>query len=243
MTKPLRIATLALSLLATLPATAQANRIEDKATFDVVIRGISAATLALSGVEENGRYAVSGVLKSAGIAALLRKISYTATVKGAVAGTRYTPSSYVEKSDNGKTQSTSTMTYKRGVPSAVQYTPARAAREKDVSPASQGGTVDTLTALYAMLRDVPAGQECNLTLQMYDGRYVSSIATSKPQPKGDKVVCAGQYRRIAGFKPEEMAERTNFPFTVTYAPAGNGQMRVTEVAMDSLYGKAAMKRR
>jgi hypothetical protein len=243
MTNPLHIAALGLSLFATLPAPAMAERVEDKATFDVVIHGFSAATLAFAGVEENDRYAVSGVLKSAGIAALLRKISYTGTAKGAVSGTRYTPFSYVEKSDNGKKQSTSKMTYARGVPSAVKYTPAREAREKEVSPASQGGTVDTLTALYAILRDVDAGQECQVSLKMYDGRYVSSIATSKPQAKGKAVVCSGQYRRIAGFKPEDMAERTTFPFTLTYHPTGNGRMRVTEVAMESIYGKAAMKRR
>ncbi|MGO4907280.1 DUF3108 domain-containing protein [Pseudorhodobacter sp. W20_MBD10_FR17] len=243
MTKSLRIATLALSIFAALPVTAIAQQVEDKATFDVVIRGISAATLAFSGVEENGNYAVSGVLKSAGLAAMFRKISYTATAKGAVSGSRYTPFSYVEKSDNGKKQSTSKMTYTRGVPSAVQYTPAREAREKEVSPATQGGTVDTLTALYAILRDVDAGQECRISLKMYDGRYVSSIATSKPQAKGKSVICSGQYRRIAGFKPDDMAERTTFPFSLTYQPAANGRMRVTEVAMESLYGKAAMKRR
>lgn len=243
MMKSLRIAAMALSLCAALPGAALAERIEDKATFDVVIRGISAAALGFSAVQEGNRYAVSGLLKSAGIAAMFRKISYTATAKGAVSGTRYTPFSYVEDSDNGKKKSTSKMTYSGGVPSAVQYTPAREAREKEVNPATMGGTVDTLTALYAILRDVDAGQECKISLKMYDGRYVSSIAISKPKAKGDAVVCSGQYRRIAGFKPEEMAERTTFPFTLTYAPAGNGRMRVTEVAMESIYGKAAMKRR
>lgn len=239
----LRIAALALSIGAASHSVALAERVEDKATFDVVIRGISAASLGFSAVEDGGRYAVSGLLKSAGVAAMFRKISYNATAKGAVSGTKYTPFSYVEKSDNGKKQSTSTMTYSRGVPSAVQYTPAREGRDKDVSPATQGGTVDTLTALYAILRDVDAGQECKVSLKMYDGRYVSSIAISKPTAQGKAVVCNGQYRRIAGFKPEEMAERTNFPFTLTYEPAANGKMRVTEVAMESIYGKAAMKRR
>jgi hypothetical protein len=243
MTKSLRNATFAVSLCAALPGAALADRVEDKATFNVVIRGFNAATLGFSAVQEGNRYAVSGLLKSAGIAALLRKISYTATAKGAVSGDSYTPFSYVEQSDNGKKQSTSKMTYSRGVPSAVQYTPAREPREKDVNPATMGGTVDTLTALYAILRDVDAGQECKVSLKMYDGRYVSSIATSKPQAKGKNVICTGQYRRIAGFKPEEMAERTTFPFTLTYTPIGAGRMRVTEVAMDSLYGKAAMKRR
>ncbi|WP_022704456.1 DUF3108 domain-containing protein [Pseudorhodobacter ferrugineus] len=243
MKNSLRIAVLALAVGVVPPSFVLAERVEDKATFDVVIRGISAASLGFSAVEEGDRYAVSGLLKSAGIAAMFRKISYTGTARGAVSETNYTPSSYVETSDNGKRTSTSKMTYSRGVPSAVQYTPARAGREKDVDPASQGGTVDTLTALYAILRDVDAGQECKVSLKMYDGRYVSSIAISKPATKGKTVVCSGQYRRIAGFKPEEMAERTNFPFTLTYEPVANGKMRVTEVAMESIYGKAAMKRR
>ena len=243
MTESLRIAALVLALGAAMPSTASADRVEDKATFDVVIRGISAATLAFSALEDGNRYAVSGLLKSAGIAAMFRKISYTGTARGAVSGTRYTPSSYVEDSDNGKKKSTSKMTYTRGVPSAVQYTPAREGRDKDVDPATMGGTVDTLTALYAILRDVDAGQECKVNLKMYDGRYVSSIAIAKPQAKKDAVLCSGQYRRIAGFKPEEMAERTAFPFTLTYLPAGNGRMRVTEIAMETIYGKAAMKRR
>lgn len=243
MKNTLRIVTLAAALGAALPSTAMAERVTDKATFDVVIRGVSAAVLGVSAVQDGNRYAVSGLLKSAGIAALFRKISYTATAKGAVSGSTYTPFSYTEQSDTGKKQSSSKLTYTRGVPSAVQYTPPREAREKEVNPATMGGTVDTLTALYAILRDVDAGQECKVSLKMYDGRYVSTISTSTPVARGDAVVCSGQYRRVAGFKPEEMAERTTFPFTLTYQPAGNGRMRVTEVAMDSIYGKAAMKRR
>lgn len=242
MTTALRQTTLAL-LLGLMPGAAMAERVEDKATFDVVIRGISAASLGFSAVQDGNRYVVSGLLKSAGLAALLRRVSYDATARGTVSGTRYTPSSYVEKADTGKTQSTSKMTYSRGVPSAVTYTPPREGRDKDVNPATQGGTVDTLTALYAILRDVDAGQECKVSLKMFDGRYVSSIAIANPSKKGDVVTCSGQYKRIAGFKAEEMAERTTFPFTLTYQPMANGRMRVTEVAMESIYGKAAMKRR
>ena len=243
MKNALRIAAMSVALSAALTTAAFANRVEDKATFDVVIRGVSAASLSFSAAQEGNRYAVSGLLKSAGVAALLRKISYNATAKGAVSGTNYTPSSYVEQADTGKKKSTSKMTYSRGVPSAVQYTPPREGRDKDVNPATMGGTVDTLTALYAILRDVDAGQECKISLKMYDGRYVSSIAIAKPTKRGDAVTCNGQYRRIAGFKAEEMAERTTFPFTLTYQPMTNGRMRVTEVAMESIYGKAAMKRR
>jgi hypothetical protein len=243
MSKPLRATALAFVMAATLPGSGVAQTVKDQAVFDVVIRGITAASLSFSGVQDGNRYAVSGVLKSAGLAALLRKISYTATVKGTVTGAGFTPSSYVEQADTGKKKSSSTMSYTRGVPSAVQYTPPREDRERDVDPATQRGTVDTLTALYAILRDVDAGQECRVNLPMYDGRYVSSIALSQPVKTNGGVTCSGLYKRIAGFKPEEMAERATFPFSLTYRAGADGRMRVTEVVLESIYGKAAMKRR
>jgi hypothetical protein len=40
-----------------------------------------------------------------------------------------------------------------------------------------------------------------------------------------------------------MEERTGFPFTLTLMPTENGLLRVTEVEMDSLIGKARLIRR
>lgn len=237
------VQSVAVALAMLVPTAAQPAQIKDQATFDVVIRGISAATLSFSGVQDGTSYSVAGRLQSAGIAALLRKISYDAKVQGSLTKGRYTPSSYGETSDNGKKRVQSRIAYRRGVPQQVEYTPARAPRENAVDPAGQGGTVDTLTALYALLRDVDAGSACNLKIPMFDGRYVSSIALGKPATNGATVTCNGEYRRIAGFSPEDMAKRTRFPFTLTYQALGDGRLRVTEVAMQSVYGTAVMKRR
>ena len=40
-----------------------------------------------------------------------------------------------------------------------------------------------------------------------------------------------------------MAEKTRFPFTLTYAPGPGGQMQVQEVTMDTLFGKGRLVRR
>ncbi len=81
-----------------------------------------------------------------------------------------------------------------------------------------GGTVDPLTALYATLRDVDAGQECKIKLPMFDGRHSSQIVLGKPTVKGNADPCTGEYRRLAGFSDKEMAEKQRFAFTLTYAP-------------------------
>jgi hypothetical protein len=106
-----------------------------------------------------------------------------------------------------------------------------------------GGTVDPLTALYATLRDVDKGTECQVSLKMFDGRRHSQITTSERQEAGEQVVCQGEYRRLAGFSAEDLAEKTRFPFSLIYSPTDDGRMRVTEVTMDSLFGKARLTRR
>ncbi len=72
---------------------------KDSAVFDLTLKGIHAGTLSISGAIEGHSYAVSGVLKSGGLVALVRKIRYDARAYGTfaerplhpVAATRRTP--------------------------------------------------------------------------------------------------------------------------------------------------------
>lgn len=225
------------------PATAQSGRVEERASFDISLRGITAGRLAFAAAEEGNRYTVSGRLESTGIAAMLRKFLYTAQASGSSTQGRLSPARYSEDADTGKRQSRSTIEFRGGTPVKVVTSPERDPRPYDVDPATMRGAVDPVTALYATLRDVAPGRECASDQRMFDGRRATQITLSKPQRQGDRVTCTGEYRRVAGFSPEDMAEKTRFPFTLTYAPAPDGRMRVIEVTTDTLYGKAVMKRR
>ncbi|WP_226341020.1 DUF3108 domain-containing protein [Gemmobacter serpentinus] len=221
--------------------TAGAAQAED-GRFTLVLKGISAGTLSWSGDgAPGGAYAVRGVLKTSGLAALLKKVRYDATAKGSItAKGTYVASSYAEDANTGKRQSKSSMTWQKGVPS-VQESSEREPKPWDIDPAGQKGTVDPLTAMFATLRDVAPGQECKVNLNMFDGRRASKLILSGRAEKAGKVTCNGEYRRVAGFSPKDMSEKTRFPFTVSYEPAG-GMMRVVEVAMDTIYGKARLVR-
>ncbi|MFZ1660957.1 MAG: DUF3108 domain-containing protein [Paracoccaceae bacterium] len=216
---------------------------KNSAIFDVSIRGISAATLSLSGAVEGKSYAATGVLKSSGILGFLKKIRYDASVAGRTTDGRYTPSRYTEKADTGKRKSEAVMAYKSGVPQVKSYNPPRPQRVEEIAPSSQGGTVDPLTALFAVVRDVPAAEACNLKLVLFDGRRRSQVVLGAPAAKGDTITCAGEYRRLKGFSADDMAEKSRFPFQLTYEDAGNGMVHVTEISMDTLYGKGRMIRR
>ena len=214
----------------------------EDAKFRLVLKGITAGSLSWSGQgEPGGAYAVTGVLRTSGLAAMLKKVRYEAGAKGSIgAKGGYAAASYTEDANTGKRHSKSSIVWKKGVP-VVQDTSEREPKPWDIDPASQKGTVDPLTAMFATLRDVAPGAECKVNVTMFDGRRATRLSLGGRQASGDKVTCAGEDRRVAGFSPEDMADKTRFPFTLTYAPA-DGRMRVVEVAMDTLYGKARLVR-
>ncbi|TDQ56110.1 DUF3108 domain-containing protein [Phaeovulum veldkampii] len=241
---PPRAGVLALAALLSLSAAPLARADQsDQMVFDLTLKGLTAGRLSVSGRIEGGSYAAKGTLQSAGLIGALRKVRYDADVSGSVRATRFTPARYAERADTGKRESESVMDYKAGVPQVRVYNPPRQPRPGDIAPATQGGTIDPLTALYATLRDVPAAQACNSTVVLFDGRRRSQVTLAAAKADGEGLQCAGEYRRLAGFSDKEMADKTRFPFRLVYKPAANGMMRVVEVSMDTIYGKGALKRR
>ena len=238
-----RVALAVLAAVLAAVLTASPSRAEDPVVFDLSIRGIRAGTLSFSGEAAAGRYAVSGWLESTGLVGLVRQVRYDGQAEGSLRQGRFTPARYREQADTGKRQSESVMEYRRGVPQVKVYNPPRDLGSDGVDPATQGGTVDPLTALFATLRDVPPGEECNQTLTLFDGKRRSQIVLDAPDAVEGGLACPGEYRRLAGFSADDMAEKTRFPFTVRLVPGASGLMQVDEVTMESIYGNARLKRR
>jgi hypothetical protein len=210
---------------------------QTNAVFDVSIRGLTAGTLAITGSEAAGRYQTTGELRSGGLMGFLAKLKYTAKAQGAVRGANFAPTRYDETADTGKRQSRTTMTYAGGVPKVVTGSTG------DLSPATQKGTVDPLTAIYAAFRNVGPDQVCKLNVQMFDGKRRSQVKLASPRPEGDQILCNGEYRRLEGFSPEDMAEKSRFPFNLYYTQTPQGDYRVEKVVTQTLYGNAVMTRR
>jgi hypothetical protein len=231
------------AVLALGPAAAPAADQTDLIVFDVVLKGLRAGRLTLTGVVEGGNYRASGTLQSAGIVRLVAKVRYDAEASGRLRNGRYVPARYSEVADTGRRVSESVMEYRGGVPQVKTYNPPRPPQTGDVKPDTQGGTVDPLTALYATLRDVPAAEACTLDVHLFDGMRRSQIALSKPVPEADGVACTGEYRRLAGFSDKEMAEKVSFAFRLIYAPVGDGMLRVNLIETDTIFGPGYLRRR
>lgn len=230
---------MSLTLALPLPATAQT----DAGEFDLLIRGIKAATVSFSATRDGSAYGVTGAVQTTGLAALIKRLRYQGAATGSVAKGRFRPDNYSESADTGRRQSDATLEYAKGVPQVTAYSPIVAAEPDDVDPATMGGTVDPLTALYATMRAVDAGAECNLSLDLFDGKRASTLQIGAPLAVADTVTCVGAYIRVQGFTAKEMAKQPRFPFTLTYAPVGTGQMQVVQVISETIYGKVTLKRR
>ncbi len=215
----------------------------DEGRFDIMLLGLKAGELRFVGTVQDDRYVTSGRLGSTGILAFVREVSYVASAEGRVLSDRFVPSRYTESTDTGSRVSEAEMDYVNGTPQVKRYAPARDPRPEDVDPSTQSGTVDPMTALYALLRDVPRTDACTLNVRMFDGRRASRVQMSPEAESENRIDCNGAYVRVAGFSEEDMAERRVFPFTLRYAPAPNGRWRVERVELRTLYGRARLIRR
>ncbi|HEY0214108.1 MAG TPA: DUF3108 domain-containing protein [Paenirhodobacter sp.] len=216
----------------------------DAIVFDFSLRGISAGQLTINGQITGNSYNANGVMKTTGLLGALRTLRYDAKVSGGYAKGRFSPQRMDETAQRGNDRIEHLIAYRGGVPVQVSRNPPRAARASDVDPSQQGGTIDPLTALYAVLRDVDRDQACRFSADMFDGSKRSQVTLSAPVSKGTGVTCTGEYRRIAGFSKSDMAEKPRFPFTLTYAPTPDGQrLRVISIDTDTILGKGRLIRR
>ncbi|APX91138.1 hypothetical protein BV394_12320 [Brevirhabdus pacifica] len=232
---------MALSTVAAPVAGTAAER-TDKATFDIYLRGIKTGALAFTGVDNGASYAAAGKVESTGLVGAIVKVRYDASSNGAVKGDRFVPQSYTEKT-TGVRNNESVMNFRGGVPQVKKYSPPKPPGPDDVNPATQAGSVDPMTAIYGALRDVPRKDVCDYSVKMFDGKRASKISLKGPKPTDTGFTCNGAYDRLKGWSPEEMAEKKHFPFTVTYNKIGDDLYRVSQIDLDTTFGRARMVRR
>lgn len=235
-----KVGILALALVLAAPAGAETA---DEAVFDLMLRGMRAGTLSFSGQEQDGRYAVSGRLQSSGLMGMLKTTRYDVTAKGAMQGRTPAAAAYTERAARGDDHRETVLSWSGGVPRVERHVPPRKPRSYDVEPAAQRGTVDPLSALYAALRDAAPGEECRLALDIFDGRRLTTVSLGEPKPADGGVTCRGEFRRVAGYSKDDMAEKSRFPFVVSLAPTPEGRMRVVQVAAETIWGQATLRRR
>lgn len=219
-------------ICATSPAGAQAET-----RFDVIFRGVSVAEITLVARQGGASYALAGRVRATGLASVFARVRFAMQAEGDLVGSVPRPRRYAEDVDTGRRVSAVEIVFAGAVPTVRGQSPPPG--PDAVPPGAAVGAIDPLSALWRVVRGGPA--PCDWRVTVYDGARLSEIALG-PAEGGAGVICAGAYARVAGFAPEEMAERRRFPFTASYA-AQDGAFVLTEVAATSLLGPIRIVRR
>ncbi|WP_238547934.1 DUF3108 domain-containing protein [Meridianimarinicoccus roseus] len=236
-------AALALVLAATLaPAAGRAS--EESGAFDVSFGGIRAGVIAFRAQETAaGAYTAHGSARASGLLGALFDAEIDTVAQGTVSGNTYRPKVAREVTIDGKDDTERTYRYSgAGVPT-ITRTPPRGPSSHAAPPEAQAGTVDTTTAAWAILRDRPAALACQLDISIYDGRRRHRIELNRAEPAQGGLTCSGRYTRVAGFSPDDMAERREWPLTMRYAAIPGGTLRVEQLSFPTSFGRARITRR
>jgi len=216
---------------------------EMTASYAMKIRGFTVGVARLSSNADTRGYAVTGLIENTGLTRVFRHFSYHGAAQGNIGAARLLPQHYQENADTGRRVTDAELAYDKGVPEVVRYNSPNPVGQDTPDPATQGGTIDPLTAIYSLLRDVPRDTACKLDVMIFDGRRRSRIFMIPATGSGAIPRCNGVYERLQGFTAKELSRNTRFDFVLDYSRLSNDMLRVESIVFDSSYGTAALVRR
>lgn len=234
----------ALVMVSAIFITSAALAKDEVHSYRVYVGGLKVGTLNMSARAEKGRYAAVAKVIGGGIVGAVFDLHFAGRADGLVTKSGdYVVQKYTaEERDGGKTKKRS-IKYRRGVPSAITFTPNRKKRSYDISPAKQGGTVDPITAAFIMLEANAKENACNKSVEIFDGSKRTRIKLGNVKPgKAGAFTCDGVFSRLAGYSKKQMAKKKTFPFTMHFKEV-NGELVVTKFVSVSIFGNISAVRR
>ena len=222
-----------------------ASSYENKeAKFSLKIKGVYVGTLSFSGAIEQGKYNIDGAIKSGGVFKLLNKQEYTAKSTGLLRENSFIPQTYIEFRNKKGKKSSASLSYEKGAPQIRLYNPPREVNADTIDPATQKGSVDPLTAIYATLADIDNRNPCQIDLKVFDGKRQSSVQLFPILKKRKSLImCFGEYNRVAGFSKKDMEEKTRFPFNLFYKKHSDTKYELKKLIIETIYGTAVLTRK
>ena len=218
-----------------------------EARFDLRYGPFRIAEARIAGQIDTATYSAEGNVRSAGIVDLLRAFHFDLSATGIRPDTAgddgaFVPDHYVGDADTGRRQVQVVMHYVDHVPVIERIAPNEPARPWSLSPDEQAGTVDPLSAVFRIVYPRADRAPCGWSVEIFDGRRRGELALAAPHVSGDTARCDGQYRRTAGYSPDDMAERDGYALSLEYHRDGAGLWQLHEVVTQTPYGRMRILR-
>jgi hypothetical protein len=198
-------ALLALALLALAPA-ARASPIQ--ADYAVSQMGITVMDIRITIDQAGDRYRLATVSRSRGVGRLFLPREQIAEAEGGLRGREVLPLRYRTEGEWRGSPRRTLMDWQGGTPRLAMLEPPEGPDRIPVRPEEMAGTIDGLSALLRLSRDVEATGRCDLTGAIFDGRrrleWTSRTLGVEPSPvrgvPGQALRCGLESRLVAGFR-------------------------------------------
>jgi hypothetical protein len=229
----------ALALSAALVAGGLPARADD-AVFDFSIAGFRVGAMTLKSDQSGSSYAAASRIDTAGVVGIFTDFFFDGNAAGRMREDgSLVPSRYAAVSKSPRALRRTEIDWKGGVPVRVSVEPPRATAP---DPAKQGGTLDPVSAAFALLRDAPADEVCATTVDVFDGSRLSRLKLGRAVAAEGQLVCDGTYARIEG-EASSMASAREFPFRIIFRRNGAGLAELQRIEAPTDFGRAVVSRR
>ncbi len=185
--------------------------------------GISFGKMDLDATLKGANYRAVSNFQTSGVVNAFWQAEIQATSSGKIGAKALQPGLYDSFNINrtGKKQEVS-LTYENGAPK-LYADPVYATTGYEVKPEDQKGTLDPLSAVTYMVSGVAmdAGNPCDLTTRIFDGRRLYTVAMTKVKDTdikmdnglyaGKAALCQAQYRALGGMRQRLLRINDNFP--------------------------------
>lgn len=232
---------LARAALLALPVGAAAGTaaLGQTANYDFSVSGIKVGTMSFTPESGAGEYSARARVSAAGLIGAFLKFNYEGASRGTLGRSGPVPASFQAVSDSPKGRRATRIDWRDGVPVKVTIDPPR---DNPPDPREQAGTLDPISAGFAVLRDGPSERMCGRTVDIFDGSRRSRLTIGPRRAAEGGFTCAGTYARLKG-EAHTLSSQTEFPFRLTFSETADGMAKVRRIEANTNFGTAAMERR
>lgn len=233
------------ALATALPGIASAGEASIEASYAATLGGfpVGAGTLTF-GLGDNGEYRAAIDARVSGLAAIVANRTAVASASGRVSGSEISSRGYRLAIEGGPISNHVDMNFSGGAVTQVSATELRFPgwdRRVPLKPEHKRGVIDPLAAFVIAVppgKDAMTPGNCNHTARVFDGRVrydMRMVYGARMEVQGTEgysgpaLVCAVNYRPIAGFRPlspeEERFER-NLEFSIWFVPVSGTSVMI-----------------
>jgi hypothetical protein len=237
--------------------TLPASRLEVAMTL--FAGGITMGHMDLDATQRGGEYHAVSTLQTSGVVNAFWQSEIQATSTGKLGAKGFLPglydSFYTGKS--GRKQEVS-LTYDGAAPPRLYADPVYSTTGFEVKPEDTKNTLDPLSAISLIFSGLgaEAGNPCNVTAPVFDGRRRYNIEMTKLRDvdvrldsglyQGKGIQCEVRYHQISGFRPRVLKDNEKFPVihawfvTLPSSVAGRDYAVPVRIWSETKYGVLAI---